>query len=249
MTKSPTELVFLGATAFREIAEIVRDINRIEPRYSIRAILDDNQRLHGTKIEGTPVVGPLEECRRFADAQFVMGIGSYKTRLIRHAIIERLGLPDDRYATLIHPRAKIYPTAEIGAGCIVHFGAVVAGDAVLEPFAQVLFNSVVGVANRICRGALLASLVSTAGGVTIGHYAHLGTTSAVADGLSVAAGAQVAIGGVVLRDVPLGAFMLGNPAQKIRVEPVDDAITRMWENRGGKLKEINTETRRHGEYF
>ena len=238
MTKPPTELVFLGATAFREIAEIVRDINRIEPRYSIRAILDDNRRLHGTMVkgagaEGTPVAGPLDECRRFADARFVMGIGSYKTRMIRHAIIERLGLPDDRYETLIHPRAKIYPTVEIGAGCVVQCGAVIAADTVLEPFAHVLFNSFVGVANRICRGALLASLVSTAGGVTIGHYAHLGTTCSVAEDRIIAAGAQVAMGSVVIRDVPLGAFVLGNPARRLRVEPVDDEITRLWENRDG----------------
>lgn len=231
MTNPTTELVFLGATAFCEIAEIARDINRIEPRYSIRAILDDDRRLHGTAVEGTPVEGPLEECGRFPDARFVMGIGSYKTRMIRHSIIERLGLPDDRYATLIHPRSKIYPTAKIGAGCVVQCGAVIAADTVLEPFAHVLFNSFVGVANRICRGALLASLVSTAGGVTIGHYAHLGTTCSVAEGRSVAAGAQVAMGSMVLRDVPLGAFVLGNPARRFRVEPVDDEIARLWENR------------------
>ncbi|MBN2293918.1 MAG: hypothetical protein JXM70_15940 [Pirellulales bacterium] len=231
MTKSPTELVFLGATAFCEIAEIVRDINRIEPTYSIRAILDDNPDLHGTMVEGTPVVGPLEECRRFPDARIVMGIGSYKTRMVRHAIIERLGLPEDRYATLIHPTAKIYPTVEIGAGCIVQCGAVIAADTVLEPFAHVLFNSFVGVGNRICRGALLTSLVSTAGGVTVGHYAHLGTTSSVAENRTIAAGAQVAMGSVVIRDVPLGAFVLGNPARRLRSEKVDESIVRMWENR------------------
>ena len=231
MSKTTTELVFLGATSFREIVEIARDINRIEPTYSIRAILDDNRELHGTTVEGTPVEGSLEECRRFPDALFVMGIGSYKTRMVRHAIIERLGLPQDRYATLIHPSAKIYPTVEIGAGCVVQCGAVIAADTVVEPFAHVLFNSFVGVGNRICRGALLTSLVSTAGGVTVGHYAHLGTTSAVAENRTIAAGAQVAMGSVVLRDVPLGAFVLGNPARRLRVEEVDDDIVRLWEGR------------------
>ena len=231
MSKSPTELVFLGATAFCEIAEIVRDINRIEPTYSISAILDDNQELHGTTVEGTPVVGPLEECGNFPDARFVMGIGSYKTRMVRHAIIERLALPEERYATLIHPTAKIYPTVEVGTGCIVQCGAVIAADTVLEPFAHVLFNSFVGVGNRICRGALLASLVSTAGGVTVGHYAHLGTTSAVAENRTIAAGAQVAMGSIVLRDVPPGAFVLGNPARRLRVEEVDKSIIRLWEKR------------------
>ncbi len=231
MSKTPRELVFLGATSFREIAEIARDINRIEPTYSIRAILDDNGELHGKSFEGTPVVGPLDAHQRFPDARFVMGIGSYKTRLARHAIIERLGLAEHRYETLISPAAKIFPTAKIGPGCIVHHGAVIAADTVLEPFAQVLSNSIVGVANRLCRGALLASLVSTAEGVTVGHYAHLGASSAVAGGLTVAAAAQVAIGSVVLRDVRLGAFVLGNPALVVRVEEVDDDIVRLWKDR------------------
>ena len=231
MSKTPTELVFLGATAFREIAEIARDINRIEPTYSIRAILDDDSQLHGTRFEGTPVAGPLDAHQRFPDARFVMGIGSYKTRLARHSIIERLGLPEHRYETLISPGAKIFPTAQIGPGCIVHYGAVISADTVLAPFVQVLSNSMIGVGNRLCRGALLASLVSTAGGVTVGHYAHLGAGSAVADGLTIAAGAQVAIGSVVLRDVPLGAFVLGNPAQVVRVKEVDDSIARLWGDR------------------
>lgn len=231
MTMSPIELVFLGATSFREIAEIARDVNRIEPTYSIRAILDDNKELHGTSFEGTPVAGPLDAHERFPDARFVMGIGSYKTRLLRHSIIERLGLNDDRYETLISPGAKIFPTARIGPGCIVHYGAVISADTVLEPFAQVLSNSMVGAANRLCRGSLLASLVSTAADVTVGHYAHLGASSAIAGGLTIAAGAQVALGSVVLRDVRPGAFVLGNPAQVIRVEDVDDSIMRLWEER------------------
>ena len=77
----------------------------------------------------------------------------------------------------------------------------------------------------------VTSLVSTAGGVTVGHYAHLGTTCAVAENRTIAAGAQVAMGSVVLRDVPLGAFVLGNPARKLRVEEVDDDIVRLWEGR------------------
>ena len=185
MADSPIELVFLGATSFREIAEIARDINRIKSTYLIRAILDDDRQLHGKSFEGTPVVGPLAAHERFPDARFVMGIGSYKTRLLRHSIIERLGMGDDRYETLISPGAKIFPTAQIGPGCIVHYGAIISADTVMEPFAQVLSNSLVGADNRLCRGSLLASLVSTAADVTVGHYAHLGASSAVAGGLTI----------------------------------------------------------------
>ena len=234
MPDAPTELVFFGATAFRIIAEVVRDINRVEQHYSIRAILDDNRSLHGTEVEGTPVAGPLDECGRFPDAMFVMGIGSYKTRLLRHTIIERLALPDERYATLVHPTAKIYPSVEIGAGSIVQCGSVIAADTVLEPFSHILCNTFVGAGNRICRGASLASLVSTAAGVTVGHYAHLGASCSVAGDITIAAGAQVAMGSVVLRDVPLGAFVLGNPARRYRVEPVGDAIARLWDKQARK---------------
>ena len=100
--------VFLGASAFPELSELVRDINGIKKTYEIVGILDDNEALHETEVEGYPVMGPLSLAENMDGKSFVLGIGSYKTRIARFEIFKRLGLPKERYATLVHPFAKIY---------------------------------------------------------------------------------------------------------------------------------------------
>jgi sugar O-acyltransferase (sialic acid O-acetyltransferase NeuD family) len=228
MSNTPTPLVFLGATAVREIIEIVRDMNEDRETFTVEAVLDDNAELHGASVEGVPVVGPLEMCRDYPDARFVLGIGSYKNRLVRWKILQRLGLAAERYATLIHPGAKIYRTATIGPGTIVFPGVVIFCDTVVEECVHVLANTVIGVENRVCQGALVTSMVSTAAGVTLGHFSHIGTGAVIGDGVTVEAGAQVGMGSTVVRDVPVGAFVIGTPARRVRSDEVPDGIVAMW---------------------
>jgi acetyltransferase-like isoleucine patch superfamily enzyme len=226
-----TELVFLGATSFREISEIVRDINKESPRYRMRAILDDNPVIHGNAIESVPIEGPLEMCCEYADAEFVFGIASHRNRMVRADILQRLALPRERFTTLIHPAAKVYSTATIGRGCILFPGAVISCDSIVEDFVQILVNSDIGAANIVCEGALVTSLVATTAEVVLGHFCHIGAGSTIAPRIVVGAGAQVGVGTVVLRDVPAGGFVLGNPGTLLRQDPVSARITAMWQTR------------------
>jgi len=221
-------LAFLGATAFPEISEIVRDINRQRPRYAIEAILDDNPNLHGTRIEDTPVLGPLERVHQLSDMKFVFGIGSFRNRLARYDILRRLALPRERFATLVHPAAKVYSTATVGHGCILFSGCVIANGAVVEDFGQVLCNSVVGAYSRICEGALVAALVTITAHVTVGPFAHLGGGSVVGNGVKIGPGAQVALGSVAVRDVPPGVFLFGNPPRLLERVDVPAELLERW---------------------
>ncbi len=229
MARKLQPLVFLGATAFPELSEIVRDVNTLSPTFQIEAILDDNQQLHGTQVEGIPVRGPLAMVDQYDHAQLVFGIGSYRSRLQRFDILRRLNVSSDRYATLVHPAAKVYSTAQVGRGCLIFHGAVVACGAVVEDFVQVLPNSLIGPNTRICEGALIAALSSASSRSLIGHYCHLGTGSHVGEAIKVGAGAQVAMGSIVVRDVPAGVFSFGDPPRFLQRVEVDAEILTRWE--------------------
>ena len=222
------QLIFLGASGFPETSEIVRDINLVDERYQIVGILDDNANLHGTLVEGYPVLGPLEQVHKYEQALAVFCIGSYRTRLVRYEIIQRLGLPRERFATLIHPAAKAYSSAKVGLGCIVHSGAVIFNGAVLEDFVMIYPNTVIGTKNLVCEGALVTSMVTTTTNVIIGSYSHIGTGSCVAEFVKIGPGAQVGLGSLVSTDIPPGVFCLGNPLRFLNKAEVPDPLLERW---------------------
>jgi sugar O-acyltransferase (sialic acid O-acetyltransferase NeuD family) len=223
MSRSPRPLLFLGAsTAFLEIQEIIHDINRIEPRHAIVGLLDDDPKWHGTSIDGVPVLGPLEMARDAPDADLVFGIGSYGSRLQRHRIIERLGLPDERFISLVHPQAKVYPSAEIGAGSIIHANTVIANDVRLDGFNIVTFGALIGPYGHLARFAMVTSLAVVLSRVDLGPGSFVGAGSCIQDGIQVGAGALIGMAAAVYRNVDEGAVVLGNPARtsyRVRVPP------------------------------
>lgn len=222
-------LVILGATAYPEIAELIRDINDTGSRYSVRCILDDNNDLHHKRIEGVEVIGGIDLAREHRDACFVMGIGSHKSRLIRRQIVDRLNISDDRWATLIHPRAKVYASASIGSGSIVHCGAVVGNGARLGRWVIVLWNSVLGANTIIGDGAMCASNVTVNSRVKIGSYSFVGAASAIADSICLEPGAMIGMGSLIIRDVPLGAFQFGFPSRILSRDDVPREIVDDWQ--------------------
>ena len=235
MTKrAERPLLFLGAsTAFLEIQEIINDINLAEARHRIVGLLDDDPQRHGTEIGGVQVLGPLEAAVDHPDAQFVFGIGSHPTRLLRHRIIERLGLPEERFVSLVHPAAKVYPSARIGPGCIVHSGVVLANDVVLDGFNVVTFGALLGPYVQLGRFSMVTSLAILLTRVTLGPAAFIGAGACLQDGVRIGPGALVGMASAVYRDVDPGAVVLGNPARvayRVRVPP---ELLMSWPPTGG----------------
>ncbi len=223
-------LVFIGAsTAFSEINGLIRDINREKETYDVVAIVDDNSALHGHQLEGVSVIGSLECVHQYPNAKFVFGIGSFRNRIVRYEILKRLNVADDRFVTLIHPSCNIYPGTRVGPGSIVHAGVVIGGGAVLEPFAIVTFNSVIGSYVRMGRCAMVTTMVVVLTGVQIGPCSFIGAQSCLAENIKIGPGAMIGMGSCVYRDVPAGAFVLGNPAKKVYTINVPQELENLWQ--------------------
>jgi acetyltransferase EpsM len=211
-----TELVFLGAsTAFYEVDEIVYAINRIHPTYKFAAILDDNTAVHGTKMRGVPVAGPLHDARKYSQAKFIFGIGSMKTRLLREEILARTGLNPEDFVTIIHPSAVIDRTAKVEHGCIIHCGVCIGNDAQIGAFSIIAVNSAIAPYVKIGKFSMITSLVVILTGAEIGAMSFIGSHSCITENVKFGALSMVGAGTVVSRNLDSGVFVLGNPMRVI----------------------------------
>jgi sugar O-acyltransferase (sialic acid O-acetyltransferase NeuD family) len=210
-----------GSTGFLEAKGIVDAINEIEYKYEIIGILDDDTSIHGALIRGVSVLGPLDIAVNFTEEFFIFAIGSMKTRLVRENIQNRLNIDLARFVTIVHPKAVIDPAAKIGNGCIIHPGAFVANDSVLESFVTLAVNSAVAPFVYIDSFAMVTSLVVILSGAKIGKFVFIGSCSCVTENVVVEIGSMIGAGTVVSRNVAKGSFLLGNPARLISKIEID----------------------------
>lgn len=224
------KLVIIGGShAFWEISELINDINAIMPKYEVVGVFDDNTALWGTKYGSLAVEGPIDKVKELpADIKFIFAIGSFKTRIIRSDILNRLNIPDERFETLIHPTAKIFSTALVKHGCVIHYGTVVFNHTVMESFTVIGANSVIAVGNYIGRGSLFGSNVTTTTGVKVGSFSFVGSSSSIGENIEIEPGAQIGMGSLILNNIKAGLFVLGNPLKVLSKTEVPQSIIDSW---------------------
>jgi len=210
-------LVVIGSGGFgRETVEAVRALNAAGARWRLAGYLDDDPARHGTVIDGVPVLGGTGELSTMPDASVVVCTGRPGNYVSRPRIVERLGLPPERYATIIHPSASVSSTSRVGPGSVllaqtVLTAAVTVGSHVaIMPHVTLTHDDVIG------DFATLASGVRLGGGVHVGWCAYVGAGALVREHRSIGSGALVGMGAVVTRDIPPHEVWAGVPARHIR---------------------------------
>lgn len=221
--------MIIGAGPWREQIEVVRALNEAGAGYEVRGVLDDDPDLRGETVEGSPVIGTLDDARAVDDVSFLLAIGANKNRLTLHRLLERIAVPPERFPSLIHPSATVYESADVGAGAIVHAGAVIGQGARIGAFAKVIWNAVVGADNLIGRGAVLCPLAATCSRVKVGPFAFLATQASVADGCEVGPMAAIGLGTAASRDVRPGETVYGMPPRTVDRAEVPAQILEEWE--------------------
>lgn len=113
-------------------------------------------------------------------------------------------------------RAVIEGGVEIGANSTIDRGSL--GDTVVG--AGVKLDNLVHIAHNVKFGALslMAALSGIAGSTRVGKKSWVGGRVGVSNQLDIGDGVRVAIGSVVMRDVPAGVTVSGSPARPHREE-------------------------------
>lgn len=212
----PTRLVILGGSGSGTIVvDAIAASVEAGVRLALLGFLNDTLPRE-TLIAGAPVLGDFASWREQpSDVCFISAIPRAKEAFGRLERLRALGIPDERWATIVHPRAVVSTSASLGPGsyvgpnavvetgvrggahAIVRGGAYVSHDVALGDFVFIGPNATVLGRSRIGDGAFLAANSVCRDGVSIGRYAVVG------------------IGAVVHGDVGDHLVVVGQPARPI----------------------------------
>ena len=211
-----TPLVIVGAGGFaRETAEAVRHINDVASTFELLGYVDDDPALHGCQVDGVPVLGPTIAVTAMSEVLCVVCVGNPRDPLSRRRVVQRLGLPDSRLATVVHPTVVLPGSASVGAGTVLLAGVVLTAAVTVGRHVAVMPHVVCTHDDVVEDFATLGAGVRLAGHVRIGAGAYVGSGALVREGLTVGDSALVGMGAVVLDDVPPGQIWAGVPARRL----------------------------------
>lgn len=215
------DLLLLGAGGFaRETAEAVRAVNAVRPTWRLLGFLDDSPALHGTQIGGVEVLGGIQTVVDHPDADVVITTGRPDNYTSRRTISARLGLPEERYATIIHPTASVGNTCRVGAGSVLLAHVDLTADVVVGRHVAVMPQVVLPHDVRIDDFVTIASGVRVGGACHVAEGAYISSSVCLRQGLTIGSWAMVGMGSIVTRDVPPERLWFGSPAQDVARAPL-----------------------------
>jgi len=226
-------LILLGACGNTSDAlDVVDAINRVCESWQCLGVLDDAHPA-GDNYREMELLGPLREAHAYPDACFLNAIGSDRSFRNREQLIQEIGLPPERYATLIHPAASVSRRAALGRGVLVNYGVSIAGGVQIGDHVLIGPGCIIGHDACIGDHTVLAPGAVVSGSVHIESAAYIGARSVIRQNQTIGRQALVGMGAVVTKDVAAGSTVIGCPAKQyndIRKGPVkgvtiEDAIT------------------------
>ncbi len=178
------------------------------------AFVDDTPGKQGLGPLSVPILA-RDALAKWPQARILAVPGSATSYLTRRAAILSLQVPVDRFATVVHPTARVSPLATIGRNVLIMAGAVVTSNAVIGDHVCILPNTVIHHDVTIGDWTLIGSNVTIAGGTTIGENCYVGSASSIMNGLRVGDRSLVGLGSNVIRSCPADSRLAGNPARSL----------------------------------
>lgn len=213
--KMPEPILVLGADGgARQVATVVDAINGHEPVWDLIGFLADEPA--ASRTQGCRVLGTLDAVQAFPAATLVCGMRGRPYQESRLALVTRLGVEPERFATLIDPRAVVAEPEMIAEGSVIEAGAVLGQRVTIGMHARIEPNAVLTSDVMIDAGASIGPTAALGEGVVVSHGATIGAGAIVREYVHIGANATVGMGAVVTHDVPSGATWFGVPARSRR---------------------------------
>lgn len=188
-----------------------------------RTVVRDESRIAGYVDDGT-------ESGEVRNDALVLGGGDYLDTLdkpfslllgisaphIKRAIYERFSRnPLAHFPSVVHPNAVVSEYAVIGEGSVVTSSCIISIDARLGKCVFLNNGAIIGHDSTVGDFSSVMPLSAISGNVAVGEDCLIGAQSVIRQELSIGRGCTVGMGSVVLRSIPDGAIVIGNPARRM----------------------------------
>lgn len=213
-----TKIIILGATGgCAELISLIRRANDYGTSIQILCCLDDNHKQISSSIYGINVAGGFDaiaEYKQRPDIKFITAIGNSRNYKQRKKIIMSLGIPNEKWITLIDKDAYVSDYSEVGHGSVIYPGAYVGASVKLGAHTIIQSNSSIGHGTIVGSYSLINSGVQIGGDCNIGESCYFGLGAAIRDHLEIGTMSQVGMGAAVTANCESGCLYLGVPATK-----------------------------------
>ncbi len=210
-----TVAIFGGHAGGLIVAESVRALAESGEAIEVLGLLNDTVAA-GERIGPYRVLCRFDEWPRLdPEVRFVAAFPSPGRARERHARLRSLGVPPERWTSVVDPGARVSRAARLDAGCyagpnvVVEHGAEIGAHTILRAGAYVSHDVRVGEFGFVGPHATLL------GRTVCGRGVHVGANAVCREGTAIGDYALVGIGAVVARDVAADAVVAGNPARAL----------------------------------
>lgn len=174
--------------------------------------MDDTPEKQGHNALGFQVYS-RKALQDFPEALVLAVPGSPLSYLGRQPVIESLGIPAERFATVVHPKADVSGLAKIGKNTLIMSGAVLTSNCIIGNHVCILPNTVIHHDSQIGDYCLLGSNVTVAGNTSIGNTCYIGSGTSIINGIHIGEKTLIGIGSNVIRSIGPELKAVGNPAR------------------------------------
>lgn len=201
-------------------ASLIEDLADARPAGESLVLLGFLNDAGAGEVLGYPVLGTLASWERWrgeGDVFFLAALHKVKESRRRFALVEGLGIPVERFVSVVHPTAVVSRHARVGRGTVVGPHATLMPGATVGDHCSLRASASVGhdcVVEDFC---YLGPNSTLAGRSVMRRGAHLGPNASVLEGRTVGAHAVVGLGTSVLKDVGESDVVFGCPARRIGV--------------------------------
>jgi sugar O-acyltransferase (sialic acid O-acetyltransferase NeuD family) len=203
-------LLILGTRLLAvELADLLSEI----PGFRLVGFVENMEKARcDEKLEGLPVFWVDDIAEMASTHRAVCALATtHRSRFTKQAA--ELGF---RFATLVHPSAKISSQSSVGEGSIISPGVIVASHTRLGRHVFVNRGALIGHHTEIGDHVSILPGANIAGVCRIGEATYVGMGAVVLDHMKVGSHSIVGAGAVVTKDVPDHVQVVGVPARIVK---------------------------------